>query len=297
MENVLESIAEGEILLSDGAMGTMLIDYGIELDQCFEAINLTHPDVLENIARSYCEAGSDIVQCNTFGASPMKLSMYSLEDKYAEINETAVKAARKAVGDKAVVAASMGPCGRLLKPFGDADTENVFDSFKKQAEVVINSGVDMILVETMTDIEEAKIAVKAAKSVSDNIPVGATMTFDSTPRGFFTIMGNDIKTAVKELENAGADIVGSNCGNGIEVMINIAREFKKFATKPIIIQPNAGLPEMVGGKPTYNESPQFMAEKAKQFLDIGVSIIGGCCGTTPAHIKALRQMINSYKEK
>jgi 5-methyltetrahydrofolate--homocysteine methyltransferase len=296
MKDILRRIADGEVLLSDGAMGTMLIDYGIELDQCFEAINLTRPDVLENIARSYFKAGSDIVQANTFGGSPMKLALYSLADKYEAINRAAVEAARRAVENKAIVSASIGPCGRLMKPYGDAEPDDVFDSFKKQIEVVVDSGADMILVETMTDIEEAKLAVKATRAVSETIPVGATMTFDPTPRGFFTIMGTNIETAVKELESAGVDMLGSNCGNGIEIMIDIAREFKKYATKPTIIQPNAGLPEMVDGRAIYNESPEFMAEKAKSFLEIGISIIGGCCGTTPTHIAAMRAKIDSFNK-
>ncbi len=297
MKNVLKRIADGEIILSDGAMGTLLIDFGVALEQCFEAINLSRPDILEDIARSYFEAGSDMIQTNTFGASPLKLALYSLEDKYEEINRAAVRAVKRAVGDQAIISASVGPCGRLLKPYGDVGPEEVFESFRKQAEVLVDSGVDMILVETMTDIEEAKLAVEAIRTISKSIPVGATMTFDPTPKGFYTIMGVNVETAVRELENAGADVIGSNCGNGIEVMIDIAREFKKFASKPIIIQPNAGLPEMVGDKATYKESPEFMADKARDILEMGVSIIGGCCGTTPAHIAAMRKTIDSYRRQ
>ena len=294
MKNVLDRITVGEIILSDGAMGTMLIDSGIALEQCFEAINLSRPDVLENIARSYLEAGSDMVQTNSFGASPLKLAMYSLEDKYEEINRAAVRAVKNAVGDKAIISASVGPCGRIMKPYGDTEPEEVFESFRKQAEVLVDSGVDMILVETMTDIKEAKLAVEAAKTISKSIPVAATMTFDPTPKGFYTIMGVNIEMAVKELEKSGADIIGSNCGNGIVAMIDIAREFRKFVSRPILIQPNAGLPEMVGDRAIYKESPEFMADRAREFLEMGVSIIGGCCGTTPAHIAALRKTIDSY---
>ncbi len=297
MKNVLQRIKDGEVLLSDGAMGTLLIDRGVELNQCFESINLSQPEVLEDIARSYFEAGADMIHANTFGASPMKLALYSLEDKYKEINQAAVRAVRNAIGAKAIVSASMGSCGRLLKPYGDAGSDDVLESFKKQVEVLVDSGAEMLLVETMTDIEEARLAIEAAKSISESIPIGVTMTFDPTPRGFYTIMGINIETAVKELEGAGAEIIGSNCGNGIEKMIEIAQEFKKYASKPILMQPNAGLPEMVDNKAVYKETPEFMAEKAKKFLEIGVSIIGGCCGTTPAHIAAMRKTIDSFEKQ
>jgi 5-methyltetrahydrofolate--homocysteine methyltransferase len=239
-------------------MGTMLIERGVNIDQCFEAINLKQPDVLEEITQLYFKAGADIVHTNTFGASPLKLAMYSLEDKCEEINRNAVQAVKRAVDDETIVAASVGPSGRLLKPYGDVEPENMLESYKKQIEVLVESGVDMLTIETMTDIEEAKLAIRAARSISNSIPIAVTMTYDPTPRGFYTIMGVDIKKAVMELEKAGADIIGSNCGNGIEKMIDIAREFKKYTSKPVVIQSNAGLPEIVKGKPVYKETPEFI---------------------------------------
>jgi len=294
MKDVRQRIESAEILLSDGAMGTMLIERGVNIDQCFEAVNLTQPDVLEEIARLYFNAGSNIVHTNTFGASPLKLAMYSLEDKCEEINRNAVRVVKCTVDDETIVSASVGPSGRLLKPYGDVEPEDMLVNYQKQIEILVESGVDMLTVETMTDIEEAKLAIKGARSISDSIPIAVTMTYDSTPRGFYTIMGVNIKTAVRELEKTGADIIGSNCGNGIEKMIDIAREYGEYSSSPLIIQSNAGLPEIIDNRATYHETPQFMAEKTKELLQIGVAIIGGCCGTTPEHIAAMRKVLDSW---
>jgi 5-methyltetrahydrofolate--homocysteine methyltransferase len=296
MESMLERIKKGEILIADGAMGSLLMARARELikGKCPEFVNLSRPDILEEIATLYLEAGADIVQTNTFGGSPLKLSDYGLEDKTEEINRTAVEAVRKAVdkkGGKAYVSASCGPSGKMLKPYGNVEPEAMYDNFYRQLKVVIEAGVDIVCVETMTDTGEAALAVKAARALSPSIPVMATMTFDLKPRGFFTVMGVTIEKAARELEAAGADIIGSNCGNGIENMIKIAREYKQFTPLPIIIQSNAGLPEIKDDEVIYPETPGFMAEKSKELAMVGVSIIGGCCGTTPEHIRAIARMV------
>lgn len=293
MEDILKRIKAGEVLVADGAIGTMLIGKGFNSGECLESINLSQPEIIEDIARRYLKAGAEIIQTNTFGASPLKLSLYSLDDRIDEINRSAVRAVKQAVGDDACISGSCGPSGRILRPFGDADPDDVFRSFKMQMAALVKGGVDLVCIETMTDINEAILAVKAARSVSQSIPVMATMTFDSTPRGFHTIMGVSTETAAIELEKAGADIIGSNCGNGIEKMIEIARDFKKYTSLPLIIQSNAGLPEMKGDRLIYRETPEFMAEKARELVSAGVSIIGGCCGTTPEHIAAIRKMVDS----
>jgi 5-methyltetrahydrofolate--homocysteine methyltransferase len=297
LRDFLVRIKGGEILLSDGAMGTMLIERGITIDQCLEMANLSHPEIIEEIAQLYLRAGSDIIHTNTFGGSPLKLAGYSLEDKTAEINQSAVRAAKKAVGDSAYISGSVGPCGRILKPYGDIEPEQVYDSFAEQIRSLIAAGVDILCIETMTDINEAELAIGAARSVSKTIPIMATMTFDPTSRGYYTVMGTNIETAAKALTKAGADIIGSNCGNGIEKMIEIAREFKSCSTLPLIIQSNAGLPKIVDGQPQYSETPEFMADKCAELIEVGVSVIGGCCGTTPEHIAAIRSLIDSPKNK
>lgn len=295
MEALLERIKKGEILIGDGAMGSLLMARAKDLikGKSPEFINLSRTDILEEVASLYLEAGADIVQTNTFGGSPLKLSDYALDDKTEEINRAAVLAVKKIVGGRAYVSASCGPSGRMLKPYGNTEPEEMYESFLRQLKVLIDAGADIICVETMTDVQEAILAVKAAKSISPSTPVMATMTFDKTPRGFFTMMGVTIEKAAKELEAAGADIVGSNCGNGIENMILIAREFKKFTALPVIIQSNAGLPEVKDDGVIYPETPEFMAEKSKELAAAGVSIIGGCCGTTPEHIRVIGETIRS----
>jgi len=295
MAGLRERIAAGEILVADGAMGTMLFAKGIAPGSCPEAVNLDRPELLREIASEYLAAGADIIQTNTFGGSPLKLAMYGLENRAEEINRAAVEAVRAAVGNRVFVSGSCGPSGKILKPFGDTEPEAVYESFRTQMKCLTETGVDVVCIETMTDITEATLAIKAARSVSPTIPVMATMTFDKIPRGFYTIMGVSIKQAAAELEKAGANIIGSNCGHGIETMLEVAREFKAVSRLPMIIQSNAGLPELVDGKPVYRETPQFMADKARQLAEMGVSIIGGCCGTTPAHIAAIRTMVDEYK--
>ena len=293
MKKLLKRLSNGEILVADGAMGTMLFERGLKSGECPEELNLSKLDILEDIARLYLEAGADIIQTNTFGGSPLKLASYSLEDKAALINRNAVSAVKKVVGGKAYVSASCGPCGKILKPYGDTDPKAIYESFELQMQAFAEAGCDVICIETMMDLREAVLAVRAAKSRAPGIPVMATMTYDATPKGFFTIMGNTIEESSNVLEEAGADVIGSNCGNGIENMIKIAREYREQTTLPLIIQSNAGLPLIKDGKLVYPETPEFMAEKSKELVDAGVSIIGGCCGTTPEHIRAIRKSLLS----
>ncbi len=293
METLMEKLGRREILVSDGAIGSVLLSRGLPKVPCPESYNMSHTGVLTDIAKEYLEAGAEIIQTNTFGASPLKLKDYSLDEKTDTINRIAVEAVKSAVADKAYISGSCGPSGKMLKPYGDIEPEEMYENFHRQITSLISAGVDVICIETMTDINEALSAIKAAKNISSAIPVMATMTFDPTPRGFFTIMGTDIPTAVKMLSNAGADVIGSNCGNGIGNMIKIAEDFKAETEIPVIIQSNAGLPELKHGKIIYSETPEFMAEKAMELAELDVSIIGGCCGTTPAHIRAIRDKIDS----
>ena len=294
MNNILDRIRSGEILVGDGAMGTMLFKKGLKMDQCPEKTNLDNPLVLEEIARLYLDAGADLIETNSFGGSPLKLAMYSLDDKTEEINRVAIRSVRKVIGESACLSFSCGPTGRILKPYGDTEPEEMLESFRRQIKVAVDEAIDIICIETMTDLFEAKLALEAVRSFSADIPIIVTMTFDPTPNGFFTIMGVSVERACKELVESGADIIGSNCGNGIENMIKIATEFKKHATVPIIIQSNAGLPEIKDGDAVYSETPQFMAEQCQKLIDIGVNIIGGCCGTTEKHIAAIRQVVDKY---
>ena len=291
MKPPLERIAAGEVLIADGAMGTLLLERGLAPGACPESFNLSHPEILEEIARLYRHAGAEILQTNTFGGSPLKLARYGLDGETEAVNRAAVAAVRRVAGPRAYVSGSCGPCGRMLKPYGDTDPAVIGASFERQLRALAEAGVDLFCIETMTDLAEAVLAVRAAKAVAPAIPVMTTMTFDRTRRGFFTIMGNGIAPAAAALVEAGADLVGSNCGNGIEAMVEIAREFRRSTDRPLVIQSNAGLPEMVDGVAVYPETPEFMAAHARALLAIGISVLGGCCGTTPAHIAAFKAMV------
>jgi 5-methyltetrahydrofolate--homocysteine methyltransferase len=294
MRDLLDRINSGEVLVGDGAIGTMLFQKGLPYDQCPEKVNLSNPEILEEIALAYFRSGADIIQTNSFGGSPLKLAMYSLEDKTEEINIKAIRSVRKVIGSGAYLSFSCGPSGRLLKPYGDIDPAEVMESFQRQLIAAASEKVDLICIETMSDLVEAKLAIMAAKSAASGIPTAATMTFDPTPEGFFTIMGNSIEQAADDLAEAGADIIGSNCGNGIDNMVKIAIKFRSRTSLPLIVQSNAGLPEIINGEAVYSESPEFMSGKCRELLDNGVNIIGGCCGTTPEHIAAIRNIVNEY---
>jgi 5-methyltetrahydrofolate--homocysteine methyltransferase len=276
-------------------MGTMLLARGLEPGQPPESVTLTRPVVLEEIAHLYLDAGADLLETNTFGGSALKLALHGLAHETETVNREAARAVRRAAGERAYVVASCGPSGRLLEPYGDVSPGAMYDSFRRQMEALSAAGVDGVCVETMTDLAEARLAVRAAKDASAATPVLATMTFDATPRGYYTIMGVSVAAAAAGLAEAGADVIGSNCGNGIEHMIAIAREFRRHTTLPLLIQPNAGLPRIVGDATVYDETPAFMAHKARELLAIGVSVIGGCCGTTPAHIAALRAVVDDHR--
>jgi 5-methyltetrahydrofolate--homocysteine methyltransferase len=294
MESILERLKRGDRIVSDGAFGTMLMHRGLEPGDLPETINLAAPQVLEEISVLYIEAGAEIINTNTFGASSLRLSHFNLDGETEKINRAAVESARRAAGDRAYVSGSVGPSARMLKPFGDTDPEEIYASFRDQIKVLISCGVDMICIETMTDVAEAELAVRAVRDLSGLIPVLATVTFGKSKKGFRTIMGTDIPGAAGRLEAAGADVIGSNCGNGSGDMIEIAREFTRCSRTPIMIQSNAGLPVQSGETLVYPETPDFLAEKAMEMLKLGVRIIGGCCGTTPDHIRAIRRTVDAY---
>ncbi len=294
MENILQRLRRGDVIIGDGALGTQLMKRGLKPGEPPEIFNLTKPQVLEEIASMYLEAGSEIITTNTFGASPLRLSHFSLDKDTEAINQAAVKAVRKAVGENAYVSASIGPTGVMIKPVGSIEPEKVYASFKLQVGSLLYAGVDMICIETMMDVREAELAIKAVRSLDAKIPVMATMTFGKTPRGFFTLMGSSVQEAASALESAGADIVGSNCGEGIENMIIIAQEYRKHSKLPIAIQSNAGLPTASKDGLVYPQSPDYMGQKAIELVDIGVQIIGGCCGTGPEHIRAIRNAVENH---
>jgi 5-methyltetrahydrofolate--homocysteine methyltransferase len=287
---LLEKIATGRIILSDGALGTMLQSKGLQPDECPELWNVTHRNEVSEIARSYFDAGSEIVTTNSFGGNVFKLSFYGLEDRVAELNQRAAEIVREAAGRERHVAGSIGPSSKMLL-MGDVTEEELYNAFREQAVALEKGGADIIIIETMTAIDEASLAVKAARE-NTSATVIVTMTFSGTPDGEYrTMMGVSPKEMVDSMKEAGAHIIGSNCGNGIKEMTGVARAIREADKNiPLIIQANAGLPEYVDGKTIFRESPEMMASFVPELIKTGVNIIGGCCGTTPEHIRGMRRM-------
>jgi len=292
MSLLLDRIKKGEILVSDGAMGTMLQDKGLKVGECPEEWNITHPGEVKAIAEAYLKAGSDMILTNTFGGSRFKLAKFGLEAKVAEFNKAGVSLAKKAALQYGgIVVASLGPTGEFMQPLGTVTEDGMYDVFKEQILAQIQGGADAICVETMTSLEEVSIAIKVVKE-NTSVPAIGTMTFDKGIKGYRTMMGVSIKEAALGLEKAGADIIGTNCGNGIGHMVNIVKEMRKYSSKPILVHANAGVPELIHGKTCFRETPEDMSEKVPELIDAGANIIGGCCGTTPEHIRAIRNIVN-----
>lgn len=283
----LQAIAE-RVLVLDGAMGTMLQERGLRPGQSPEELNLTLPEVVAGVHREYLDAGADIIVTNTFGGSRAKLEHYGLQDRVAEINARAVAIAREVCGDRAYVAASIGPTGQFVEPVGDVSFDEMAAIFREQAQALIDAGADLITLETFLDIKEIRAAVIAIRGISPEIPVIAQLTFDNEGR---TVLGTSPEAAAVTLEAAGADIVGSNCGLGPDGICDVMAAMRRVTLLPLISQANAGLPTLVDGATVFPGTPDDMTAFHDRLLDLNVRIIGGCCGTTPAHIRAIREAL------
>ena len=293
MKSLLDEIKKGKILVSDGAWGTFLHKRGLEPGECPELWNVTHRDDVFAIAKSYINAGANMILTNSFGGSPFKLKHYGLEERTAELNEAAGAISKEAAGDDHFVLGSIGPTGVMLM-MGDVSEQELYDGFAIQAEALKKGGVDAICVETMSALDEGSIAVKAAKEAT-GLEVVCTFTFEKTMNGDFrTMMGVSPADMVSAIKRAGASIIGSNCGNGFDQMIGIVKEMRTVdADIPILIHANAGRPIVEDGETVFPESPEEMAGKVNDLIAGGANIIGGCCGTTPEHIKAFVQKVNA----
>jgi len=280
-------------LLSDGAMGTMLHQRGINFDVCFDELNLLNPALVGDIHRSYIEAGSQIIQTNTFGANHFKLSRFGLADKVEEINTTAVDLARRVVlgsFKSILIAGDVGPLGVRLAPYGRVKPEEARAAFREQISALLKAGVDLILIETMTDLLEARAAVKVARDLDASIPIVASMTYTRDDR---TLLGDAPAKVARSLLTEGADMVGVNCSGGPEQILRILRQMRNAVPDGIFsVMPNAGWPEQVGGRIMYPAGPEYFGEYALAFYQNGARIIGGCCGTTPEHIAAMHKALS-----
>jgi len=284
---VLERLAEGKTLVSDGAWGTFLHQKGLKADECPESWNLSRPDDVLAIAQSYVEAGADLVLTNSFGGSPHKLEGYGLRDQAYALNKAAAEISKQAAGDRALVMGSMGPTG-IMVMMGEVPPEEILAGFQEQASGLVDGGVDGLVVETMADPEEARLAIKAIKKVSD-LDVACTFTFSKTQAGEYrTMMGTGVEEFLEMAVLAGADIIGANCGNGTAGMIEIVREIRTLNQDiPVLVHANAGLPRYQDGQTVFPESPGEMAPQMKDLVAAGANMVGGCCGTTPEHIRQI----------
>lgn len=273
----------------DGAMGTMLQAAGLQPGDCPELLNIENPAAVEKIHAAYIESGADIIETNTFGASCLKLEHYGLADRAKEINQAAVKAAKTAAAGRAKVAGAMGPTGRFIAPLGDLDFDEAYAAFFEQASALAEAGADYILIETSIDIQEMRAALLAAKTAT-RLPVICQMSYSEDGR---TVTGTDPQTAAITLEALGADIIGANCSLGPEQLITIVETLAANCSRPISVQPNAGMPHLIDGKTVFPMSAADMGTWAPKLIEAGATFIGGCCGTTPAHITALKNAVRN----
>ena len=289
---ILDRLAAGETLIFDGATGTYLQNNGLEPGGSPELMNASDPDTIQGMAKHYFDAGSDIVLTNTFGGNKFMLKRYGAEERLFELNRSAAELARAAAPEGKYISGSIGPTGEFIEPLGTATEDDLYDTFAEMSKAFEAGGADAVMIETQLAIEEAAIAVRAAKE-NTGLVVMATMVFDKGPRGYFTMMGVTPEQAVEGLEEAGADIVGTNCGNGIEKMVEIATRMRAVTDKYLVVQSNAGLPVIRNGETCYLETPEFMAEHYSKLADLPINILGGCCGTTADHISALVEAVSA----
>lgn len=291
MKSLLSALRRGQPLVSDGAWGTFLYERGLQAGECPELWNVTRRADVAAIAESYIAAGADLILTNSFGGSPHKLAAYGLADRAAELNEAAAAISRAAAGDDHFVLGSMGPTGVMLM-MGEVDEETLAEGFAIQAAALKRGGVDGLCLETFSALDEACLAIRTAKAVT-GLEIACTFTFEKTAAGEFrTMMGVSPEEMAEAVKEAGADIIGTNCGNGFEQMIEIVRAIRRVdATTPVLVHANAGKPLYVDGKTVFPESPADMAARVGELLAAGANIVGGCCGTGPAHIRALVEAI------
>jgi 5-methyltetrahydrofolate--homocysteine methyltransferase len=300
MASLRERLGARRLLVADGAWGTRLQERGLQAGECPELWNLTRPRDVQAVAEEYLAAGSDLILTNTFGGSPLMLRRHGLAERTEELNAAGARLSLEAVqaaGGRALVAASVGPTGELPAPLGPVGEEELEEGFRRQVRAVLEAGVRIVCVETMIDLTEACCAVRgarrAARELGLDVEVMATLTYGPTPGGYRTAMGVDVPRTVEGLTGAGADVLGANCGNGIEQMLPIAAAFRALTALPLLVQANAGLPVLEGGRAVFRQGPEDMARHVPALARAGASIIGGCCGTGPAHIAALRRAVDA----
>ena len=292
MHAILE-LAKKKTVIFDGAMGTMVMAAGLKAGENPELWNIEKPSLVAEIHRQYYEAGSDAVHTNTFGGNAVKLADRGLAEKTEKINVEAARLAREACPAGKFVAGDIGPTGKLLKPLGDLAIEEAEEAFFRQAQALVKGGVDLVSIETMFSLQEALAALRAAKKLGA-VTVIAALTFNRTKKGFFTMMGEGVRQAVSAFEEAGADVIASNCSLGSSDMIDLTKELRAATRRPVLVQPNAGKPETQMGVTFYRQTPAEFAQDGKEIRNSGADMIGGCCGTNPEFIRSLVHALGNF---
>ena len=296
--NLKERIKQGPLVL-DGAMGTELIARGIQAGACNEYLNVDSPRIISDIHNAYLVAGSDAIITNTFGANKYALARHGLAEEATRINKSGAELARQVAGEEKYVLGDIGPSGDFLEPLGALNPDELNDAFKAQAEALLAGGVDGFIIETMTGPDETVIAIEAAKSIAGNQPVLVSMSFDKAGGGFKTMMGIDVEDAVSRIVQLNVDAIGFNCGTlSLDQYVALSKEFVTAVRAlsddvAICAEPNAGKPELIDDKAVYKVSPEDFASMTEKINSAGISIIGGCCGTGPAHIEAMAKKIKA----
>ncbi|NHJ49278.1 MAG: hypothetical protein FK733_15930 [Asgard group archaeon] len=278
------------VVIMDGAMGSLLMEKGLPPGSPPDSWNILQPKLVQEFHKKYFNAGSDIVLTNTFGGSRLKLAAHNQDDKTEEINQQAVEMVKEICPENGYIAGDIGPSGKFLPPLGKITVDDFYENSLEQASILEKAGVDLFFVETMVDIKEAEVAVKAIKKVS-NKPIFASITYQKTKRGYFTVMGNTVEDCIKTLEVAGASVIGANCTIGSDEMVDLVPQMKAVSSKPIIVKPNAGQPQLVQGKTFYPTSPADFAIDIKQMVAHGARVVGGCCGSNPSFIETITQKL------
>jgi homocysteine S-methyltransferase len=293
MKSFRDLLEDDSVHVFDGAIGTRLYEKGIYINRNYDEINLAAPELVLEIHEEYVRAGAEIIETNTYGATRHKLQLFGLENKLREINIAAAQIARKAAGDKVFVAGAIGPLGLRIEPYGPTSFDEAKDMFKEQAEALLEGGVDLFVIETFSDLSEIQQAIKAIKEICD-LPIVAQMTIQTDGK---TTFGADAKLIALRLEEYGADVVGLNCGVGPTHILNALEQMREITDKKLSAQPNAGLPRDIQGRQFYMCSPEYMSKFAKRFIKAGASFIGGCCGTTPKHIKMICDVVRAISPR